>query len=210
MFRTLILVLAVLAPLPAEAMQFQLLQSDDGRRAVLAQGDIVGGDAQRLASALRRATRDSHGTKMLLLDSPGGVVVEAMDMADVMRRVGVTTVIPEHGFCASACASVLFVAGKYRTIEPTGRLAIHSCYDSRNGQKMDECDAAIAVMAQRQGVSATAMMAFQEMAPDPGSAIVFDSKDAACFGLTRAPGKAALGDKAPCVQQAMRASKKKR
>ena len=73
---------------------------------------------------------------------------------------------------------------------------------------MDECDVAIANLAQRQGVSATAMMAFQEMAPDP-TRVVFDSKDAACFGLTRAPGEAALGDKAPCIQAAFKSAKKR-
>ena len=102
-------------------MQFQLLQSGDGRRAVLAQGDIVDGDAQRLASgALRRVTRDRHGTKTLLLDSPGGGGGRGDGHGRRDARAGVTTVVPAHGFCASACASVLFVAGKYRTIEATG------------------------------------------------------------------------------------------
>jgi hypothetical protein len=109
--------------------------------------------------------------------------------------------------CASACASVLFVAGKYRTIEGKGTLAIHSCFDARDGTKMEDCDAAIATLARREGVSAGAMMAFQEMAPGPGSVVLFDAKQAACFGLTRAPGKASLGDNAPCIRQALSGKK---
>ena len=122
----------------------------------------------------------------------------------------ITTIVPAGSLCASACASVVFVAGKYRTIQKGGQLAIHSCFDDRNGQKMDDCDALISARAEQEGISGRAMMAFQEMAPGPDSAIVFDPANAACFGLTRAPGKASLGDRAPCIVQAMKAAKRRR
>ena len=193
MLRLLFALGFALAALPAQAMQFRLVQSA-GQVAVLATGAIGPGDADRLAAALRRATRDRHGTKELLISSVGGVVAEAWAMADVINQVGVTTIVPAGSLCASACASVVFVAGKYRTIQKGGQLAIHSCFDDRNGQKMDDCDALISARAEQEGISGRAMMAFQEMAPGPDSAIVFDPANAACFGLTRAPGKASLGD----------------
>jgi hypothetical protein len=209
MLRLLFALGFALAALPAQAMQFRLIQSA-GEVAVLATGAIGPGDADRLAAALRRATRDRHGTKELLISSVGGVVAEAWAMADVINQVGVTTIVPAGSLCASACASVVFVAGKYRTIQKGGQLAIHSCFDDRNGQKMDDCDALISARAEQEGISGRAMMAFQEMAPGPDSAIVFDPANAACFGLTRAPGKASLGDRAPCIVQAMKAAKRRR
>ena len=102
---------------------------------------------------------------------------------------------------------MLFVAGKYRVVDQGGRLAIHSCYDARNGGKIDECDAALSVRAAQRGVSGIALMAFQELAPGPDSIVVLDAKDAACYGLTRAPGKAAAGDNAPCVKAALKAAR---
>ena len=54
------------------------------------------------------------------------------------------------------------------------------------------------------------MMAFQEIAPGPSSGILFNTADAACFGLTRAPGKAELGDNAPCIQKILHNGRKKK
>lgn len=210
MFRFVVVVLAVLTAFPASAMEFGL-SSSGGQKSIVAQGPIEEGDADRLKLALKRATRDANGTKRLLLNSPGGSVVDALSMADVMQQVGVTTIVPARAVCASACASVVFVAGKYRTVESGGQLLIHSCFDARNGRKMDYCDAVISQRAAQQGISGRAMMAFQEIAPGPDTGVLFDAADAACFGLTRAPGKAALGDNAPCIQAALKgqAGKKK-
>jgi hypothetical protein len=205
MLRVLAALVFVLTALPASAMQFSLVTAG-GRHAVLAQGEIRPGDARRLRAALNRIGRDRHGTKELLLDSPGGTVADAWDMADVMDDVGVTAIVPNRAVCASACASVLFVAGKYRVVDQGGRLAIHSCYDARNGGKVDECDAALSRRAARRGVSGIALMAFQELAPGPDSIVVLDASNAACYGLTRAPGKAAPGDNARCIRAALKAA----
>ena len=105
MFRLLasILVLAAaLSALPADAMDFSLLRTASGQTEVLASGEIIPGDAPRLARALRHATPDAHGTRRLLLDSPGSVV-DAIDMADLMNQIGVITVVPAKAMCASAC-----------------------------------------------------------------------------------------------------------
>lgn len=204
------LLVAALGALPADAMQFSVLQAANGQKVVLAQGAIVAGDAGKLIRALRKASVDKHGTRTLWLNSPGGSVMDAMDMADVIGTVGVTTVVPGKAMCASACASVVFVAGKYRTVEKGGQLLIHSCFDARNGRKMDECDAVISQRAQANGLSGRAMMAFQELAPGPQYGVLFNAADAACFGLTHAPGKAELGDNAPCIQQALHGKPKKK
>lgn len=202
--------LACVAAVPAEAMQFSLLNDGSAGRIVSARGVIGPGDAGRLARALSRASIDRHGTRTLWLDSPGGSVVDAMEMADVIGALGVTTVVRGKAMCASACASVVFVAGKYRRIDKGGQLLIHSCFDARNGEKMDECDLAISQRAAANGLSGRAMMAFQEVAPGPRYGVLFNAADAACFGLTRAPGKAELGDNAPCVRQVLHAARKKK
>jgi hypothetical protein len=201
-----LLLLAALTPSAAGAMDFRLLQTGKHQRAVLAKGVIEPGDAVLLSAALDLATRDRTGTKRLLLDSPGGVVAEAFAMADVMDRVGVTTVVPAKALCGSACASVLFVSGKYRVVEKGGELAVHSCYDARNGRQMEDCNAVIAAHAQYEGSSGVAMMALQQAA-GPRAAFVFDNASAACFGLTRAPGRRAS---APCLEAAMRAAHRRR
>jgi hypothetical protein len=207
LFSLVVALLVVLPLAPASAMEFRLLQAHGGQRLVLASGAIGPGDAQQLVRALNLATRDKNHTKQLLLDSPGGSVAEALAMADVMDQVGVSTVVPAQAICGSACASILFVSGKYRTIERGGRLAIHSCYDRYSGVAMEECNRIISEHAQYEGVPGAAMMAFQEVA-GPHSALVFDAADAACFGITRRPGSPAVNP-APCLKAALQGHRRR-
>ena len=89
---------------------------------------------------------------------------------------------------------------------PHGRkariLAIHSCYDNRSGRAATECNAIISAQAEASGVSALTMMVLQETAGSD-SVIVFESEDAACFGLTLKPGAKPRKGAAPCIKKAM-------
>lgn len=198
-----LLVAALMAvPTQAFAMKFRF-GTTGGIKVVVASGDISRGDARRLARALEQADRDAHGTKRLYLDSDGGLVDEALKMAEIMSEVGVSTYVRKETVCASACASILFVSGKYRTVEQGGLLAIHSCYDALTGRPATECNAAISAHAETVGFSGVAMMALQEAAGSD-SVIVFESEDAACFGFTLKPGARPSKRPAPCVREVLR------
>lgn len=192
-------VLTLAAAVPATAMSFKFGTTSAGLRVVVASGEIARGDARKLARALDRADRDRYGTKLLYLEGPGGVVAEALKMAGIISEVGVSTIVRKGKVCASACASVLFVAGKYRTVESGGLLAIHSCFDARNGKAASYCNAAISAYAEASGVSGLTMMALQEAAGND-SVIVFQSNDAACFGLTLKPGSRPSKKTPPCLK----------
>jgi hypothetical protein len=188
----------LMAPV-AGAMQVQFGTSG-GLKVVVVSGQIRSGDARRLARALAEADRDRHGTKLLYLESEGGLVTEALRMAEVIQSEGVTTIVRRDALCASACASVLFVAGKYRTVEKGGLLAIHSCYDSLTGRAASECNAAISAQADRSGVLGSTMMALQEAAGSDAM-IIFEADDASCFGLTLKPGTRPSRKTPPCLRQ---------
>jgi hypothetical protein len=186
---------------PAAAMDFSIVQKKGGQLAVLASGEITRGDGQALAQALSLATRGRNGTKEIWLSSPGGTVGDALDMADVMDADRVSTVVPAGAICASACASVLFVSGKYRTVERGGALLIHSCYDARDGRQVDYCNLMISAHAQYEGASGATMMALQQVA-GTHSALLLGQSGAACFGLTGRAGRAAASRTPPCLQAA--------
>ena len=195
-----VLAALALAGAPASAMTFKYATTADGLKVVVAIGEIRRGDARRLERALEKADRDRHGTKRLYLESEGGQVVEALKMADIITAAKVSTIVRKGKFCASACASILFVAGKYRTVEQGGLLAIHSCYDTRNGRAVTECNAVISAHADAAGVSGATMMALQEAAGSE-TVIVFESDDAACFGLTLKPGTKPSKRTPKCVRE---------
>lgn len=127
-----------------------------------------------------------YGLPVLLLDSPGGLVDEAMLISSIMDLVPVHTVVPEGARCASACASIIFIAGKARTVEDGGLLGQHSC--ARGGIPDDACNEKLSKHAVAHGVSHGSVKAFVTYVP-PESVLWFSREDAEGWGLTKYPGE---------------------
>lgn len=174
------------AIVPAAAMTFSTSVSPDGKRFVLAQGQIAEGDAGRLRVALQSADRDSFGNKIVALHSPGGSVIEAFAMVEVMDRERVSTVVLPGAICASACAQIVFLSGIHRTVEVGGRLGLHSCHDARERSRSVLCNELIAQNAVARGTPYGAIMAFMHLGT-PTQMRWLDAPDADCWGFTRGP-----------------------
>jgi hypothetical protein len=193
--------LALLAS-SAGAMEFVTDELLPGLMVVIGAGDIVAGDAERLRLALASADRDDTGNKLLALNSPGGNVGAALLMADVINEIGVSTVVPPGATCASACASVVFVAGEYRVVIDGGVLGMHSCYSEASGEPADWCNEGIAMRAVGEGTAHGSIMAFL-LAAGPDDMIYFSAADAECYGLLRYPGDEKRAPDAPCFVAAI-------
>ena len=127
-----------------------------GHKVIEATGEVVGGDTQRFTDALSKAKPAPDGFIVILLNSPGGSVSEALRISALFSHFNVHAVVPRGSRCASACASIIFVAAKYRTVEEGGLLGQHSCFDHVTGEKNQKCNEIIAQhalnMASRTGV----------------------------------------------------------
>lgn len=101
---------------------------------VLVEGDrvVLGGPISLSDSVkYREATRGARFGTVVLVNSPGGSIDVAMEIAEDVAARGADTVVA--GFCNSAC-TYIFVAGRSRTMSdawPAGRtrLGIHGTYD---------------------------------------------------------------------------------
>jgi hypothetical protein len=123
---------SVAASEPALEDQAQIaLSVTDDYRTLEYSGPIVFGVTQRVREML-----DAYPTiTTLRLTSPGGRVVEARDLSELIADRKLTTVAV--GNCASAC-TVLFMAGRERLLAPTTTLGFHR-YHSPDG-KPDEAE----------------------------------------------------------------------
>jgi hypothetical protein len=169
---------------PVSAMTFTVESAGPDRRVVVARGVIEAGDAERLQRALQAANRDASGNKLLVLDSPGGAIVEAFAMVDVMDAERVSTRVRAGASCASSCAMILFVSGAFRTVEEGGRLGVHACYDAASKSRSSACNELIAQNALKRGVpyeSSLALMHFTAA----GEMRWLDASGAACWKLSR-------------------------
>ena len=179
---------------PASAMEFTVTLAPDGLRVVTARGQVVAGDAERLAAALRTTDRDAFGNKHLFLNSKGGLVGEALDMVKVMDHEKVTTIIGPGAECASACAQILYLSGVHRYVLDGGRLGLHSCWEAGKGTASTSCNDLIAKNALAHGTGYASIMAFMQFT-EPSRMRWFDAEEADCWGFTRWPPGTDRGSK---------------
>ena len=173
----------ILTALPVVAMEFTQIDWR-GKTALLATGEIVAGDATRFKDELKNTPFAPHGVPIVLLDSPGGSVSEALAMSEILDSNPAHTVIPSGAKCASACASILFIAGTFRTMETSAAFGQHSC--SVSGIPVQSCNDDLAKHAVRHGVAYGAVAAFVTYVP-PEEIVWFNREDVDCWGISRYP-----------------------
>ncbi len=107
----------------AQAMQFTLREVPGNRTVIDATGPVVPGDFHRLLAfcdTIDKAERLAG----LIVDSPGGSVLEAEKMAGAIRDMQLSVAVAAHGKCASACF-LMFAAAPYRLAGAGARIGVH-------------------------------------------------------------------------------------
>jgi len=115
-------VFVVIAMCAGGAEAASVLVSDDERCRVEITGPIELGDAEallELADHLLVHNGESTSGSTLCLDSPGGMLIEGMEMARFILENGVSTVLREDATCASICA-IMFMMGNFQRGEVAG------------------------------------------------------------------------------------------
>jgi hypothetical protein len=112
----------------AQALQYQRIQLAAPSVLIVAQGPIVPGDAARLTTFLQ-AIPSSHRVIGFAVDSPGGTIVEAAQIADPINKKGLSVAVPSESQCASACF-LLFAAAPHRFAGPDALIGVHGANDA--------------------------------------------------------------------------------
>jgi hypothetical protein len=96
-------------------------QSSDVKMVII-KGEIVKGDAENFLLAIGNSNR-----AIVALESPGGLVMEALQIGANIRQKGfATTVLPDTE-CMSACA-LIWVGGVRRYIDESSTIGVHAAY----------------------------------------------------------------------------------
>lgn len=146
--------------------------------------DIIALDGEIGTGTMRdfqRALAARPNTKVILLESPGGYVDEALRLAAEIRHLGLNTAIPKGFGCYSAC-SYLFFAGKEHVVR--GELGVHAVAEQGANPSSRVYDGDVREALRRYGAPPSVIEA---MVSTPSSAMhVFSAKEISAYALNRA------------------------
>lgn len=133
----LITLIGFLTAFPALAANFRIYKSDQETLIISMKGEIKPNDPAKLKRIV--SSNRFAGTRIIYLNSDGGLVEPALKLGLLVRAYGLTTAIASNARCYSAC-SMVFVAG--RTANGTkpsrikfrgGELGVHRPYLESTG-----------------------------------------------------------------------------
>jgi hypothetical protein len=86
-------------------MEFRIAHNpEENIPVIIGEGPIIEGDAKRLETILTQAGRDHYGNIPMYLNSPGGSVLAAFAMVEVMDKHEFSAYVSSNAICASACS----------------------------------------------------------------------------------------------------------
>lgn len=114
-------------------------------------GSIDPGSAGRFADEI--AARGEY-VSVVLLDSPGGSVDDALTMGRLIRQRGLSTKVANGGLCASSCP-IIFASGTERLAGRDAAIGVHQIYAAAlSATPVDALSVAGVAMADAQSVTA--------------------------------------------------------
>jgi hypothetical protein len=135
----------------ASAMDFKVISPDGGRPALSMSGAILPGDTARVLPWLVRLSEGNIAPR-LFLSSPGGNVLEATRLANLIHETGMPVFVQAGDMCASACF-LLFAASPSRHVSPEAMIGVHSAsFDGNENGASLMLDTAMARKARAFGV----------------------------------------------------------
>lgn len=132
------LVAAVCLTQSAGAADIRDEKLSDGAMIII-DGEISNGDLEKFRQLSVR-----HRRAVVVLNSPGGALLPAIEIGKIIKIAGFITAIPRDASCASSCA-LIWLAGESRLLSRNGQVGFHASYRDNNG-KLEESGVANALI----------------------------------------------------------------
>ncbi|MGD0107390.1 MAG: ATP-dependent Clp protease proteolytic subunit [Rhodopila sp.] len=143
--------LSIACPNSASAMVFKVIAPDGERPALSMSGEILPGDTARVLPLFIRLSEGDIAPR-LFLNSPGGNILEATQLANVIHEARMPVFVQAGDMCASACF-LLFAASPSRHAAPDAMIGVHSAsFDGNENGASLMLDTAMARKARAFGV----------------------------------------------------------
>lgn len=114
----------------AAAITVQKLPTQDLHLVVIS-GRIERTDAAQFTDKINGITN-----AVVMLDSPGGSVLDGISIGKSIRNNRFSTAVPDNTLCASSCA-LIWLAGMQRFAEESSVVGFHAAYVYKNGKQVE-------------------------------------------------------------------------
>jgi len=165
---------AVLSAASAATIKYE--GNREGINAISITGRIDHGDAERFDEVAATVT----GPTVVVLRSPGGLVVDGLNIGTTIRSKGYNTVVPDDAICASVCG-LMWLAGSTRFLTESSKIGFHAAYRD-DGQESGQGNALVGAYLTKLGFSYRAVAYVTDAGPDNMNWL--DPSDAANAGIT--------------------------
>jgi hypothetical protein len=149
--RWTLIIVTLLVSGAALAADIKVLAVENSKTMLSLTGEIVPGDKAKPLNAIG-LVRDSRPIEAVQLHSPGGSILEAVEIAGVLRVYNVATSVIRGETCASACF-IIFTAGARKFAAPGAKIGVHSARDETTGKETAAATLAMARFLRELGVS---------------------------------------------------------
>ncbi len=151
----------LLATTPALAATITVRpQASDRPIVVMVEGSLVAVDEDQFA-----AKTAPLSSAFVALSSDGGSLVAGLRMGEAIRQKGFSTIVPDGGRCASACA-LAWLGGVERFIGTDARIAFHVAYDPASDRETGVGNAVVGAYLTKIGLPYEAVMYITQAAPN--------------------------------------------
>lgn len=130
---------------PAQAAKIGSTTNGEGNIVLTLEGEIKEGDAKALQKLIDDAKWNNRTVVALRLNSPGGILMEGVHIADVVNDNNLATVVMHDTFCASACF-LAFAAGHEKFASARSSLGVHGASEE-NGKESEGSRSVTIIMA---------------------------------------------------------------
>jgi hypothetical protein len=135
---------------PAAAATLTATVSKENKTIVSVIGEITTGDSDKLKEIIRSANESGRLVSGIRFNSPGGILLEGVKLADLIRYAKTATVVANGNTCASACF-IAFAAGSQKFVSYTATVGVHGASD-KFGQESGDATVSMARIVKELGV----------------------------------------------------------
>lgn len=132
-------------PSTASAASITSFVTKEGKVVISLKGEIAEGDVDGVKSIIKSANDGGRRVSGIRLESPGGNILEATKLAEIIRFGRIAAVVPNGVKCASACF-IVFAAGDPKYVSYSAFVGVHGASDE-SGRETVEAGAATVTMA---------------------------------------------------------------